>query len=71
VKRPAKAVLVVVGIVALLLVVTVVWLAVAPRSVPAGQPPLVRLGAGELSAFREAFNASPGAVPVLVLLSPT
>ena len=47
------------------------WIALAPRRVPAGQPPLVTLDPDSLASFRDAFNASPGEVRVLALLSPT
>ena len=47
------------------------WMKLAPRRVPAGQPPLATLDSGSLPAFRETFNASEGEVRILVLLSPT
>ena len=47
------------------------WLKLAPRRVPAGQPPLVTLDPGSLQAFRDAFNGSGAEVRVLALLSPT
>ena len=47
------------------------WLKLAPRRVPAGQPPLVTLGPGSLPAFRDAFNGSGEEIRVLALLSPT
>jgi hypothetical protein len=71
VRRSAKVVVAVVGGLALVVLGTIGWLALAPRDVPAGQPALDRLDAAELPEFRNAFNASPDAVRVLVLLSPT
>ena len=47
------------------------WMRFAPRHVPPGQPPLSRLDAASLPAFKSAFNASAGDVRVLALLSPT
>jgi hypothetical protein len=47
------------------------WLRLAPRRVPAGQPPLVTLGADSLPAFRDTFNAHDDEIRLLVLLSPT
>ena len=52
-------------------VVTFAWVRLAPRHVPAGQPPLSTLHATSLPAFRDAFNAAAGEVRVLALLSPT
>jgi hypothetical protein len=48
-----------------------VWLKVAPRRTPAGQPALSRLDAAALPAFREAFNARADETRIVVLLSPT
>ncbi len=70
-RRPVKIVLGIVGSLALSLVTFVGWMALAPRNVPVGQPALGRLHSADLPAFRDAFNASPEAVRVLVLLSPT
>lgn len=47
------------------------WMKLAPRRVPAGQPPLSTLDSGSVPAFRDAFNASEGEVRVLAMLSPT
>jgi hypothetical protein len=47
------------------------WVKLAPRHVPPGQPPLLTLDDGSLSAFRDAFNASEGEVRVLAMFSPT
>jgi len=47
------------------------WAKLAPRRVPAGQPPLTLLDAASLLAFRDAFNAPGDQVRVLVMLSPT
>ena len=47
------------------------WLKTAPRRVPEGQTPLTRLDADSLGTLRDAFNADPQAVRLLVLLSPT
>ena len=51
-----------------------VWVAYhiyAPRRVPAGQPPLVRLTPENLGELREAFNAAAGTTRVIAMLSPT
>jgi hypothetical protein len=48
-----------------------VWLKHSPRRTPDGQPPLSRLDAATLPAFREAFNAHADETRVIVLLSPT
>jgi hypothetical protein len=47
------------------------WLQWWPRSVPAGQPPLVTVGAGNLDPVRTAFEGGAGEVRVLALFSPT
>jgi hypothetical protein len=49
----------------------VLWMKLAPRRVPPGQPPLLTLNADSLWAVREAFNASRDEVRVLAMLSPT
>ena len=41
------------------------------NTVPAGQPPLVRLNNSNLGVLKDAFNRSPSSVRVLVLVSPT
>lgn len=46
------------------------WLKLAPRRVPVGQPALAALEPASLAAFRETFNEKDG-VRLLVLLSPT
>lgn len=38
---------------------------------PKGQPPLLSLNAGNMSALKDAFNGSASSVRVLVMLSPT
>lgn len=38
---------------------------------PAGQPPLVNLTSANFPRLKEAFNQSPHAVRILILLSPT
>jgi hypothetical protein len=43
----------------------------AGSSVPPGQPPLMRLNAGNFSELRSAFNAAQDSVRVIALLSPT
>jgi hypothetical protein len=48
-----------------------VWVKLAPRPVPPGQPPLVTLGPEALPAFRDAFNDCTSEVCVLALFSPT
>ena len=40
-------------------------------TVPAGQPPLVRLNNSNLAALKDAFNGSASSVRVLLLVSPT
>ena len=47
------------------------WIRWAPRRVPEGQPPLVRLGPDSLAGFRAAFGAGDADVRILALLSPT
>ena len=47
------------------------WLKLAPRHTPAGQPGLVHLDAAGLQGFRETFNAAAGRPRVVALLSPT
>ena len=47
------------------------WLRLAPRHVPAGQPPLTTIEAASLPAIRDAFNAHQGTVRILAMLSPT
>ena len=66
-----KVLLAIVAVVIVALLATATWLAVAPRRVPSGQPPLTTLSAGSLPEFREGFNAGTGETRVLVLLSPT
>jgi hypothetical protein len=70
-RTPAKSIAVIVAAAVVVSVATCAWLTMAPRHVPAGQPPLSTLNAGSLPAFREAFNASEGEVRVLAMLSPT
>lgn len=41
------------------------------RDVPAGQPPLTSLKAGDLAAFRRAFDAHADRPRILAVLSPT
>jgi hypothetical protein len=47
------------------------WLRLAPRETPAGQPPLATLEPGSLDPLRAAFNLHTGKTRVLALLSPT
>ncbi len=47
------------------------WLRLAPRHVPAGQPPLTTLRSNSLPDFRAAFNASEGEARVVAMFSPT
>ena len=64
----------IVALVSAALLVTVgafAWAKLAPRRVPAGQPPLTFLDAGSLPAFRDVFNAPGDQARVLVMLSPT
>lgn len=43
----------------------------AGSTVPPGQPPLMRLNAGNFGELRSAFNAAQDSVRVVALLSPT
>ncbi len=43
----------------------------AGSTVPAGQPALVRLNAGNFSELRSAFNTEKDSIRVIALLSPT
>jgi hypothetical protein len=43
----------------------------AGSTVPPGQPPLMRLSAGNFDELRNAFNAAQDSVRVIALLSPT
>jgi len=47
------------------------YLRYAPRSTPAGQPPLVWLSDDGLGVLRDHFNAASGGTRVLLILSPT
>jgi hypothetical protein len=47
------------------------WHYYAGTTVPAGQPPLASLSAGNLDELRTAFNAASGDVRIVLLLSPT
>ncbi len=38
---------------------------------PKGQPPLMSLNAGNMTALKDAFNGSASSVRVLLMLSPT
>ena len=49
----------------------VAWYRSAPRSTPAGQPPLASLGPDGIAPVRDLFNASAGEVRLLLMLSPT
>ena len=69
--RPLKALLLVALAIVLLGVALFAWVKVAPREVPAGQPPLLTLGKGSLPGFRDTFNAAENRARILVLLSPT
>ena len=40
-------------------------------TVPAGQQPLVRLTASNLSSLKDSFNSSANSVRLIVMLSPT
>ena len=42
-----------------------------PRQTPPGQPPFVRLNAGDLPVLIDRFNSGDGTLRVLVMLSPT
>ena len=56
---------------ALVILAGLAWLKLAPRRVPAGQPPLSTLDSRSLPAFRDTFNASEGELRILAMLSPT
>ena len=49
------------------------WIRLAPRSTPAGQPPLAIIGSNveALSPLRDAVNAAADRDRLLLLLSPT
>jgi hypothetical protein len=47
------------------------WWRYSPRTVPAGQPPLVTLDTASLSTLRDDFNRAGDDVRIIVLLSPT
>lgn len=66
-----KSILVLLAAAVVVCLVVFALLEVAPRRVPAGQPPLATLDAGSLPAFREMFHAADGEVRVLAMLSPT
>ena len=70
-RRAAKVALGGVAALVLVAVGAIGWIALGPRSVPAGQPPLAKLDAAGLPAFREAFNGASGSIRLLVMLSPT
>jgi hypothetical protein len=38
---------------------------------PSGQPALLSLNRGNISALKDSFNSAPGSVRVVALLSPT
>lgn len=69
--RRAWVLLLLVGGLALAGTLSVAWLLLAPRRVPAGQPDLAALDATTLDAFHAAFDDRAGSVRVLVMLSPT
>ena len=58
------------AVVASVVLVAGAYLLYAPRSVPIGQPALVRLDPGNFGTLRDDFNAAAG-TRLLVLLSPT
>lgn len=47
------------------------WRYFGGSNVPAGQPPLTRLTAGNFPELRTAFDAAAGKVRIVLLLSPT
>jgi predicted negative regulator of RcsB-dependent stress response len=47
------------------------WRYFGGSTVPAGQPELVRLAAGNFDELRTAFDAATGKVRIVLLLSPT
>ena len=49
----------------------VVYYLYGGSSAPAGQQPLARLDASNVSSLKDAFNASANSVRLLVLVSPT
>ena len=70
-RRAVRALLVGTVLVALVGGGAFAWLKLAPRHVPDGQPPLRHLSADTLPELRRDFNARPGSVRLLALLSPT
>ena len=66
-----KSALIFAAAIAVVAVAALLWLKLAPRQVPPGQPPLATLNASSVPAFRDAFNAGDGEVRILALLSPT
>ena len=47
------------------------WYLYGGRATPPGQPPLVRLNAGNFTELIDDFNAAASQVRVVVMLSPT
>ena len=70
-RRMLKLSLVTLGLALAVVAAGVLWLKLAPRRVPSGQPPLATLEPATLAAFRDTFNGEEDGVRVLVLLSPT
>lgn len=66
-----RAALLVVAAAAVAGLAAVGWMKSAPRHVPAGQPPLARIGADSLASFRNTFNARAGEIRIVAMLSPT
>ena len=69
--RALKALLVAALAIVLVGVSLFAWVKLAPRKVPAGQPPLLTLGPDSLPGFRDTFNAAENRARILALLSPT
>ena len=61
---------IILGIV-LVCVAVVLFYLYAGGQTPAGQPPLVRLNAGNFSTLVEAFNSASSSARLVLLLSPT
>ena len=58
-------------VVVLLVVFGAVYYFYGGHSAPAGQPPLTSFSGGDLTALKNAFNASASSTRVVVMLSPT
>ena len=62
-RTSAKSIVVIVAAAVVVSVAAYAWLTLAPRHVPAGQPPLSTLNGGSMPAFQAASNAPKGKAP--------